>query len=154
MTGFDGSWHIVHTRMHRIAVDQERGEEIKRMDDVCFSSSVHRGNNASAFDSIGRGDTVRWDGSVSALLTPPWRPPPANQHSHQPLEETIRGNGTTGRAFGLYPTGWSSVTTMSPFRLMTKPGPVRVQIRLQKVRATFGHVKVDFSTCLSSCPDY
>lgn len=34
---------------------------------------------------------------MPALLTPPQRPPPPNQHSHQPLGETIRGNSTTGK---------------------------------------------------------
>ncbi|KAI9519745.1 hypothetical protein NQZ68_025884 [Dissostichus eleginoides] len=34
-------------------------------------------------------------GSVAALLTPPQRRPPANQCSHQPPGETIRGNRTT-----------------------------------------------------------
>lgn len=34
---------------------------------------------------------------MPALLTPPQRPPRANQPSHQPLGETIRGNSTTGK---------------------------------------------------------
>ncbi|CAB1430568.1 unnamed protein product, partial [Pleuronectes platessa] len=55
---------------------------------LCVSSCVYQ---------MGCRHTARRDGSVPALLTPPCTPPPANQHSHQPLQETIRGNSAAGK---------------------------------------------------------
>lgn len=42
-------------------------------------------------------DRVRGDSSMPALLTPPQRPPLANQHTYQPLGETIRESGAAGK---------------------------------------------------------